>query len=248
MTKPSPWQSRFLSLRIMGLLGTSRRAKEWSNSSKPSTTHRPIRRVVKGSRITLTIKAANWVIIEVNNTLAQLLGTVNCPWQYWTILLNTLTGMFPRILNINKIGSWHPVTWRPRSTIENSPIRSHTERLIDTLEQLTKDEDLRPDSIIIGEFNEREEEDMDIDYDFVKPIRVHYIWNLFDWLRCECDERDMGDIIVTLQDDNAEDVQTMTTVLGCHTITIHEESVSPTIRAQIVSGQGIMTLISANLR
>ena len=39
----------------------------------------------------------------------------------------------------------------------------------------------------------------------------------------------MGDIIVTLQDDNEEDVQTMTTVLGCHTITIHEESVSPTI-------------------
>ena len=36
----------------------------------------------------------------------------------------------------------------------------------------------------------------------------------------------------------------MTTVLGCQTTTIHEESVSPTIRAQIVSGQGIMTLIS----
>ena len=53
---------------------------------------------------------------------------------------------------------------------------------------------------------------------------------------------------VTLQDDNEEDVQTMTTVLDCHTITIHEESVSPTIGAQIVSGQGIMTLISANLR
>ena len=177
---------------------TSRRAKKWSDSSEPNITHWPMKRVVKGSRITLTIKAANWVIIEVNNTWAQLLVAVNCPWQYWTILLNTSAGMFPRILNINKIGSWHPVTCRPRSTIENSPIRSHTERLIDTLEQLTKDEDLRPDTIIIGEFNERLEEDMDIDYDFVKLIRVHYIWNLFDWLRCECDERDMGDIIVTL--------------------------------------------------
>ena len=53
---------------------------------------------------------------------------------------------------------------------------------------------------------------------------------------------------VTLQDDNDEDVQTMTTVLGCHTITIHQDSVSLTIRAQIVSAPGIMTLISANLR
>ena len=104
--------------------------------------------LLKGSRITLTIKAANWVIIEVNNTLTGLLGTVNCPWQYWTILLNTQTWMFPRILNINKIGSWHPVTPGPWSTIENSPIRSHTERLIDTLEQLTGDEDLPLDNII----------------------------------------------------------------------------------------------------
>ena len=55
---------------------------------------------------------------------------------------------------------------------------------------------------------------------------------------------------VTLQDDNAneEDVRTMTTLLVCHTITIHEESVSLTIRAKIVSAPGIMTLISANLR
>ena len=53
---------------------------------------------------------------------------------------------------------------------------------------------------------------------------------------------------VTLQDDNEEDVRTMTTLLFCHTITIHEESVSLTIRAKIVSAPGIMTLISANLR
>ena len=43
---------------------------------------------------------------------------------------------------------------------------------------------------------------------------------------------------VTLQDDNEEDVQTMTTVLGCHTITIHEASVSPTIGARDRIGPG----------